>query len=164
MTLSCNIITTLYIVCRIILCRRRVQSVLGAHHVAHYTNVMAILVASASLSSAFVILFVVSYALNSSLAFVFIQGIGQMQTVSSLLIVLRVATGEAWTSDTTTQAATSLSPGVVLGPVRLNDLSNMRFASGVTESVMGLEEVKIDVSSTTTQDTSNSHITEKLNV
>lgn len=87
-----------------------------------------------------------------------------MQTVSSLLIVLRVATGEAWTSDTTTQAATSLSPGVVLGPVRLNDLSNMRFASGVTESVMGLEEVKIDVSSTTTQDTSNSHITEKLNV
>jgi len=162
MTLALNVITTLFIVCRIILYRRRVQSVLGAHHVAHYTNVVAILVESASLFSAFLILFMVPFALNYPLAFVFIQGIGQMQTVSSLLIVFRVATGKAWTSDTTTQAATYPSPGMELGPVRLKDLSNMQFASGVTESVMDMENVKVNVSSTTTQTTS--HMTEKSNV
>lgn len=83
MTLALNIIVTLLIVGRILFHRRRVNLLLGAEHVAHYTNIVAILVESASLYSAFSILFLVPFALNNPLSQVFLQTMGQVQVCST---------------------------------------------------------------------------------
>jgi len=102
-TLALNVIVTIFIVARLLACRWRFGSVLGAQHVSHYSNLAAILVESASLYSLFLISFLVSLALNYPLAQVLLQAVGQVQSISSLLIIFRVATGRGWTRDTNSQ-------------------------------------------------------------
>jgi len=130
MTLALNIIVTILIVIRLLVYRRRIVETLGREHVVHYTNVAAILVESASLYSAFSILFLVPFALNNSLSQVFLQTMSQVQTVSSLLIIFRVATGKGWSETTDTQISTTAGSSAI----RLKNMSTMRFVSGGTES------------------------------
>ncbi|EED80166.1 predicted protein, partial [Postia placenta Mad-698-R] len=68
MTLSLNIIVTLLIVGRLLFYRQRIMHALGAEDVSHYANVAGILIESASLYSAFAILFLVPFGLNYPLA------------------------------------------------------------------------------------------------
>ncbi len=95
-SLGLNILITIAIVLRLLLFRRRIASVLGTTHGAQYTSVAAMIVESASLYSIFSILLLVPFALGSPVASVFLQVIGQIQGCATLLIVLRVAAGKAW--------------------------------------------------------------------
>jgi len=102
-TLALNVIVTIFIVARLLFYRWRFARILGKQHVSHYANVAAILVESASLYSAFSIFFIVPFAINNPLSSISLQAMGQVQTVSSFLIILRVATGQGWTEATSTQ-------------------------------------------------------------
>ncbi|KZT08019.1 uncharacterized protein LAESUDRAFT_698085 [Laetiporus sulphureus 93-53] len=142
MTLALNVVVTIFIVIRILAFRQRIKKVLGADHVSEYVNVAAILVESASLFSAFMILFIVPTALNSPVAQAFIGAVGQIQTVSSFLIVFRVATGKGWTEDTSTKVMTNASSG----GIRLQKISSLRFASeGSTMEVRNASKVAVNV-------------------
>ncbi|CCM05488.1 uncharacterized protein FIBRA_07709 [Fibroporia radiculosa] len=96
-TLALNVIVTVMIATRIVLYRRRIRRTFGPHHYSSYSNVPAILIESASLYSLFALLFIVPLGLQSPLANVFMQSVSQVQIVTALMIVFRVATGKAWT-------------------------------------------------------------------
>ncbi|KLO04478.1 hypothetical protein SCHPADRAFT_810673, partial [Schizopora paradoxa] len=69
-------------------------------HGSHYTSIISIIVESAALYSAFSIFFIIPFARNSLITGVPMQLIGQVQGFATLLIVHRVASGIAWSSDT----------------------------------------------------------------
>lgn len=102
-TLSLNVIVTIFIAARLLKCRWRFGKVLGVEHVSHYSNLAAIAVESALLYSLFLITCIVSVIVNSPLAQLSFQSICQVQAVSSLLLIFRVAIGRAWTEDTSIQ-------------------------------------------------------------
>ena len=120
MSLSLNISMTFAICARLLFYRRRVSSVLGPNHGTQYTSVAAMIVESASLYSAFALLFLIPFALNNPIQNTFIQLMGEIQVsiaiwttiesdgcqwfhiqiIATLLITYRVAYGAAWASGT----------------------------------------------------------------
>ncbi|KAI5119328.1 hypothetical protein M0805_000558 [Coniferiporia weirii] len=90
-----NVLVTSLIVARLFLIRARTRAVLSTHHARTYTSVAAMLVESAALYSATALLFVVTYAKNSQVQNLVLPVLGQVQAVSPLLIMWRVARGQA---------------------------------------------------------------------
>lgn len=99
-SLGLNILLTAGIVIRLLVFRRRITSAFGPAHGSHYTSIISIIVESAALYSAFSIFFIIPFARNSLITGVPMQLIGQVQGFATLLIVHRVASGIAWSSDT----------------------------------------------------------------
>ncbi|KZT08005.1 uncharacterized protein LAESUDRAFT_677219 [Laetiporus sulphureus 93-53] len=132
MTLSLNVIVTLFIVARLLVLRRRMAAIFGPD--SHYTNLASILVESATLFSAFFILFLVPFALNNALSQVFLQTLGQVQTVSSLLIIMRLALGKGWTEATSTRVMTCVG-------TEEYDVKEISQASSVDDHAAGSEKL-----------------------
>lgn len=107
MSLALNVIVTIFITGRLMFYRHRVKRALGVTHVSTYANAAAIFIESAMLYAVFAILFLVPFGLNNALGNVFLQTVSQVQTVSSLMIVYRIAQGQAWTEKTNVEALTS---------------------------------------------------------
>lgn len=101
-SLSLNVLVTIAIVSRLMMYRRRISSVLGSSHGSQYTSVAAMVVESASVYSAFSIVFLVFLALNSPLSSIFLQSLCQVQISATLLIIFRVASGKGWNSHSRT--------------------------------------------------------------
>ncbi|EED84965.1 predicted protein [Postia placenta Mad-698-R] len=116
-TLALNVMVTVFIATRLLYYQRRARTVFGGMHLPHYSNLASILVESAALYSIFSILFVVPLALNNPLGSVFLQALGQVQTVSSLLIIYRVARGRSFPGDESVQLSTTQrsAPEIRLG-------------------------------------------------
>ncbi|KAH9841029.1 uncharacterized protein C8Q71DRAFT_742789 [Rhodofomes roseus] len=133
MSISLNILVTILIASRLLVWRYRMKRHMGSHHTAMYTNVIAIVIESAALYSIFAILFIISFGVGSPVGDLFLQVVNQIQTVSSFLIIYRVATGRAWSDDTSTSIPTcSTSPNdVPLSPVRFR----VNPSSTVVESI-----------------------------
>lgn len=100
LSLAINLFVTIAVVARLYMLRRRIALVLGRNHGSQYTSVAAMIVESASLYSIFSICFLVPFGRNSSIASVFLQTIGQVQAVATLMIIYRVASGNAWSAHT----------------------------------------------------------------
>ncbi|KAF9815214.1 hypothetical protein IEO21_04731 [Rhodonia placenta] len=107
MTSALNTIVPILIVGRLLVYRHRIAKMLGPSHVTCYTNIVAILIESASIYLVFAILFLVLLGVEQDMGNMFAETVSQVQTVSSLLIIFRVATGKAWTKNTTTQIMTN---------------------------------------------------------
>jgi len=118
-SLGLNILLTIAIVLRLLLFRRRIASALGPTHGSQYTSIAAMVVESASLYSIFSILLLVPFALGNSIASVFLQVIGQVQGCATLLIVLRVAGGKAWSTDTKQMLTSMQSSPVQMSSFRV---------------------------------------------
>ncbi|KAJ7923058.1 hypothetical protein B0H13DRAFT_91096 [Mycena leptocephala] len=100
MTISLNIITTSLICGRLLSVRNRVRSILGEQYCQTYTGVVAVLLESALPFTVLGIVYVISYARNSPYSFAFLQIWADFCAISPQLIILRVATGKAWSKDT----------------------------------------------------------------
>jgi len=100
MSLSLNITMTIAICARLLFYRRRITKILGPNHGTQYTSVAAMIVESASLYSVFALLFLIPFALGNPIQNTFIQLIGEIQIISTLLITYRVAYGAAWAAET----------------------------------------------------------------
>jgi len=99
-SLALNILVTIAIVLRLLVIRHRITSVLGPTHGSQYTSIAAMIVESASLYSLFAVFFLIPFGLNSAISAIPLQTIGLVQGCATLLIVFRVASGKAWSSNT----------------------------------------------------------------
>lgn len=99
-SLGLNVLITIAIVTRLMLFRHRISSALGPAHGSQYTSIAAMVIESASLYSLISILVLVPFALNSTITPAFLQSLVEVQGCATLLIVIRVASGKAWSSDT----------------------------------------------------------------
>lgn len=134
-SLGLNILITTAIVGRLLLIRHRITSVLGSKHGSQYTTIAAMLVESASMYSAFSIFFIVPFALNSSISVIPLQTIGQVQGCATLLIVLRVASGKAWSPNTQTNISKHATTRNVTGGIQMNRVEPIVFEFGTGTAV-----------------------------
>ncbi|KAL5526074.1 hypothetical protein ACEPAG_7412 [Sanghuangporus baumii] len=98
-SISLNILVTLLIVGKLYFIRRRTRAVLSTHHSRTYTSIAAMLVESAALYSGTALIFLISYARNSMVQNLVLPVLGQVQAISPLLIMWRVARGQAISRD-----------------------------------------------------------------
>ncbi|EIN10132.1 hypothetical protein PUNSTDRAFT_35722, partial [Punctularia strigosozonata HHB-11173 SS5] len=98
---SLNLLITVLIVARLIYMRSKTRTLFGKDHSSpYYLTISAMLIESALVYSAFDLVFIVTYALNSSANFIVFPVVGQVETLAPLLIVWRVAQGRALTKKT----------------------------------------------------------------
>lgn len=90
-----NILVTSLIVARLYLMRRRTRAVLTSNHTKTYTSVASMLIESAALYSFLALVFIITYARNSNVQNLVLPVLGQIQAISPLLIMWRVALGQA---------------------------------------------------------------------
>jgi hypothetical protein len=80
MSLALNVILTILIVGRLMLFRYRIRKMMCSNvNGSQYISVAAMLVESAAMYSSFSIAFLVPFGLNSPLAELFLQALGQVQ-------------------------------------------------------------------------------------
>ncbi|TFY64052.1 hypothetical protein EVJ58_g2886 [Rhodofomes roseus] len=130
-SLAANIIVTILIAGRLLVYRHRVQSVLGAHHAKGYANIATILVESAVLYSAFAFTFLIVFGMKSPLSYFFVNYVNSVQAICSFLIIFRVATGKAWTEDTTTRLMERTHSNVV----KLQPATSIHFAQNTSTDI-----------------------------
>ncbi|KAH9474307.1 hypothetical protein JR316_0012765 [Psilocybe cubensis] len=122
LSLALNMTMTVAIVIRLLFFRWRISKVMGRKFGSQYVGVAAMLVESALLYSSFALLFLVPFALNHPLANLFIQVLAEVQIVAPLMIIYRVASGEAFSTNKT---AHMLSTNGVDGAVKGIKLSKL---------------------------------------
>ncbi|KAL0954452.1 hypothetical protein HGRIS_003428 [Hohenbuehelia grisea] len=95
---SLNILATAAIVGRLLMHRRNISHAMGGNYGLQYVSLAAIIVESALLYSAFLLMFLVPYTMDHPVQNAFLQLFGEAQMIPTLLIVHRVASGEAWSN------------------------------------------------------------------
>ncbi|KAJ7605963.1 hypothetical protein DFH06DRAFT_1019882 [Mycena polygramma] len=111
-SISMTVILTALIAARLLFMRYRMRKLMGDKTPTPYATLTAMLVESAAIYSVNGLVFLVSYGVNSPVQNLALPLLGQTQSIAPLLIILRVAQGQAWSADTVAQ------------------LSSVRFASG----------------------------------
>ncbi|KAJ3552793.1 hypothetical protein NM688_g3966 [Phlebia brevispora] len=128
-SLTLNVLATIVIVGRLFIYRRRLANVLGSGYITQYTGVMAMVVESELLYTAFMILYIVPFVLNNPIENVFVQPPSLIQAIAALMIVYRVASGKGWTKDTYAQMTTTRAQG---STIQLSNLSTLRATGSTT--------------------------------
>jgi len=100
-SIALNIVVTFLIVFRLLWHRKMIISALGAQHANQYVSISAMLIESATLSATCSIIFLILYARGNAVSTVFQDLVSYCQISASLLIILRVAKGHAWSGATT---------------------------------------------------------------
>ena len=96
-----NVLLTLLIAGRLLAMSKRVKATLGAQHARMYTSVAALVVESAAPYALTYLAFIIAYCLRNAGANVILPILAQNMCTSSMLIILRVASGRAWDAQTT---------------------------------------------------------------
>lgn len=127
-SIGLNIILTCAIVVRLLAARRRLSSISGAP----YVSVAAMLIESAFLYSAAAIAYLVTSGLQNRGQEVVLPVLAQLQSVAPLLIIMRVAQGQAWSRET----AASAGPSSLYfpGSRRQAQVTSTGYGSGVAAS------------------------------
>ncbi|KAJ7239567.1 hypothetical protein B0H12DRAFT_1189924 [Mycena haematopus] len=99
-SISMTVILTALISGRLLFMRFRLNKLVGARTSTPYVTVAAMLVESAALYSINGLVFLVSYGVNSPSQNLWLPLLGQTQSIAPLLIILRVAQGQAWSGET----------------------------------------------------------------
>ncbi|KJA14692.1 hypothetical protein HYPSUDRAFT_72423 [Hypholoma sublateritium FD-334 SS-4] len=102
LSLTSKLVISAFINARFWYLRRRITSALGARYGRQYLGVTVICVESALIYSAASLCFLVPYALNRPIQHTFVHMLGEVQIIAPLLIMYRIASGEAWTPTTST--------------------------------------------------------------
>jgi len=108
LSVSVSVIATALMLWRVLSFKKRVQQVLGADQSAPYTSVSAILVESCALYATFSLIFIVLFAINHPIQYVFLSALANVQIIASLLIIFRVSQNRAWSRNTTERTLTSV--------------------------------------------------------
>jgi len=146
LSISLNIIITTAIAGRLLKMRAAIRKVLGPKHSSPYTSVLSMIVESAALYTAWALMFLVPFARQDTFQNIVLPALGQVQGIAPLLIILRVAQGKAWTSNTadSTTMGTSMDFASRKGPGRSNQNTrgtNQSFPmTDVTDSTVHLDD------------------------
>ena len=79
LSLSLNVIVSIFITLRLLSQRRKVVNILGRQHAQQYVSIAAMIVESAALYSVFSITFLVLYAINHPVQNIFLQILPQIE-------------------------------------------------------------------------------------
>ncbi|KAJ6490171.1 hypothetical protein DFH09DRAFT_1208884 [Mycena vulgaris] len=114
LSMSMTVIATSLMIGRLLLARKRLQRLLGSNDASvPYTGVAAMVVESCALYSSFSLIFIVLYAVNTPIQYVFLSSLANVQIIAPLLIIFRVSQGKAWTRNTEKSlGSTTARPGV----------------------------------------------------
>ncbi|EMD39076.1 hypothetical protein CERSUDRAFT_47914, partial [Gelatoporia subvermispora B] len=104
MSMSLNIILTATLVSRLLWMRRQIVQVLGPQHSRTYTSIAAMIVESALPYALVSFVFVVLYGLQDTAFNLFLPVLTQVECISPMLVILRVARGHALSQDTVAEA------------------------------------------------------------
>ncbi|KAH6899466.1 hypothetical protein BKA70DRAFT_1313556 [Coprinopsis sp. MPI-PUGE-AT-0042] len=100
LSVALNVGITLAIAGRLLHMRSKHQGILSGSSNAFrpdtYTSVVAMLIESASLYAVWALLFIILYGKGSYVQNYILPSLGQVQSISSLLIIFRVSQGSAW--------------------------------------------------------------------
>ncbi|KAF8623262.1 hypothetical protein AX15_006437 [Amanita polypyramis BW_CC] len=108
-SLGVNILVTGLIILRLLLHRRAHLKYLPPEHARHYLSMTTIFVESAALYTTFALAYVITFALDSPMNQIFLGASSACQQIAGYLIILRLARGVAWGSNTLTKAETQLT-------------------------------------------------------
>lgn len=149
-SIATTLLLTILIVGRLLVMRYKLRKVLSADdRNSPYTSLSAMLIESAFLYAVTALIFIITFAKNNPVQNLVLPVLGQVQSISPLLITLRIAQGRAWTKDTfkgTVGDSTMIIQSTVLtDDSRLNTLAklpNSRTYVGSTGSNVELKEYK----------------------
>jgi len=110
-SLTANVILTILIATRLLFYRRKAVESLPKDHATDYLSLVAIVVESASIHSAFALVFLVTYAVNHPINSVFLIVTSSSQQISNYLIIYRLAEGRAWDRGKMTRPCSTLKFG-----------------------------------------------------
>ncbi|EPQ61278.1 hypothetical protein GLOTRDRAFT_125003 [Gloeophyllum trabeum ATCC 11539] len=99
-SIALNVIITLMIAGRIIAVRKELKTVLQNDYTTPYDSVLATIIESAALYSVTGLVYVISYARSSSFQYIMLPILGQVMCIAPVLIILRVASGRAFSKST----------------------------------------------------------------
>ncbi|KZV89598.1 hypothetical protein EXIGLDRAFT_677842 [Exidia glandulosa HHB12029] len=107
LSVGLNILLTAAIVGKLYFARRKLRSISSATSLSHHTSVAAMLIESALLYSVCGIIFLVPFSISDFTQNLVLPTLGQVESIAPLLIIMRVAQGQAWSSETSTRVANS---------------------------------------------------------
>ncbi|KAF8530700.1 hypothetical protein JB92DRAFT_2857329 [Gautieria morchelliformis] len=109
-SIGTTLLVTILIVSRLLVMRYKLHKVVGPGEArdSPYVSISAMFIESACLYSAVALIFIITYAKNDPAQNLVLPVLGQVQSVSPLLIILRVVQGRAWGKDTL--RSTNLDP------------------------------------------------------
>ncbi|KAK0445630.1 uncharacterized protein EV420DRAFT_1571936 [Desarmillaria tabescens] len=99
-----NLLVTLMIVSRVLLMRRKIQSSLGPQYGGAYTGVAAMMIECAIPYALVSFVFIILYGLNNTASSLFVPLMIMIEGITPLLIILRVARGQALSKETVASA------------------------------------------------------------
>ncbi|KAL1679934.1 hypothetical protein EV122DRAFT_263237 [Schizophyllum commune] len=138
LSLAVNLLLTLLIVGRLLSLSNQVTRMLGSQHARTYTSVAALLVESAAPYAVANLIFIITYGIGSPGSNVVLPVLSQIMCTSSVLIILRVANGRAWSQQTTDIARNraGISGGRFTGGNESGTmvLSDVHFKSGISRA------------------------------
>ncbi|KAF9556161.1 hypothetical protein CPC08DRAFT_641907 [Agrocybe pediades] len=108
LSVSISIIATSLMLWRIFSISNVLKTGLGKRKNSVYGQVSAILVESCALYAVFSLIFIVLFAINHPIQFVFLSALANVQIIAPLLIIFRVSQGKAWTRSTTQGALSDM--------------------------------------------------------
>ncbi|EIM85267.1 uncharacterized protein STEHIDRAFT_157908 [Stereum hirsutum FP-91666 SS1] len=112
LSIALNILVTLAIVYRLVAMKRRIGRLLSPAHSRMYTSLSSMVIESAALYSITGMIFIICYARSSSVQNIVLPILGQVMCIAPELIILRVARGRAWSSNTVTLLEGTTATGV----------------------------------------------------
>ncbi|KAH7927474.1 hypothetical protein BV22DRAFT_1007015 [Leucogyrophana mollusca] len=100
LSLSQSVITTIFIVARLYMHKRRLDRTLGPDHASPYTSIATMTIESSGLYAMWSLIFLILYIVGSPIQYVFVASLSHVQILAPLLLVYKVSRGLAWTRTT----------------------------------------------------------------
>jgi uncharacterized membrane protein YidH (DUF202 family) len=109
LSVSMSVIATGLMLWRMLSFMKKVKFALGKKQTTPYTSISAILVESCALYAIFSLIFIVLFAINHPIQYVFLSALANVQIIAPLLIIFRVSQGKAWNRTTTEITLTNIN-------------------------------------------------------
>ncbi|KAF8870903.1 hypothetical protein CPB84DRAFT_1738241 [Gymnopilus junonius] len=108
LSVSMSVIATGLMLWRVLSFKKRIEQVLGAEQSGPYVSISAILVESCALYATFSLIFIILFATNNPIQYVFLSALANVQIIAALLVIFRVSQNKAWSRSTTERTLTSV--------------------------------------------------------
>jgi len=158
LTIALNTLVTIMIVAKLLVTRQRNKNILGNTITRTYTSISAMLTESAALNCGTSIVFLIPYARSKPVSTVFQNLVCYNSIVATLLIVVRVAQGRAWTPLTSGElTSVKFNHDANVSTLRSTDRSNVTSSYPQTIQTRDIElELVTDREKADTSKTPNS--------
>ncbi|EMD34971.1 hypothetical protein CERSUDRAFT_124979 [Gelatoporia subvermispora B] len=104
LSMSLNILLTILLAIKLLYMRRIIVATIGPQHGKMYTDITAMIIECALPYALVSLVFIVLYGIGNTAETLFLPLLAQVECITPMLVLLRVARGRAWSHDTISQA------------------------------------------------------------